>query len=120
MALLAVLAVLAGLGWVVARDDNPTPTATTRRRLRRPPPAPSTSPPATTPEETQPEGVPAGYTLYEDPTGFSVAVPDGWEPVRDGSRVDFREPGGSRFLRVDQTDDPKKTRRRTGSSRRSR
>jgi serine/threonine protein kinase len=106
IALLAVLAVLAGLGWAATRDDNPTPTA------NDPSTTPSTTAPATTPPSTpkgtRPPGVPAGYTLYEDPSGFSVAVPDGWEPVRDGSIVEFREPGGSRFLRVDQTDDPRK------------
>jgi hypothetical protein len=45
--------------------------------------------------------------MRKDPTGFQVAVPDGWQPVRNGTRVDYREPGGSRFLRVDQTNSPK-------------
>jgi serine/threonine protein kinase len=110
IALLAVLAILAGLGWAAMRDDSPNTSAasdpTTTPSTKQ---TPSTSAPQTSAsQETQPAGVPAGFTLYEDPTGFKVAVPDGWEPVRDGSRVDFREPGGSRFLRVDQTDDPKK------------
>jgi serine/threonine protein kinase len=108
IALLAVLAVLAGLGWAAMRDDptgTPAADPTTSQSTKQ---TPSTSAPETSaPQDTQPAGVPDGYTLYEDPTGFSVAVPDGWDPVRDGSRVDFREPGGSRFLRVDQTDDPK-------------
>jgi hypothetical protein len=51
--------------------------------------------------------VPAGFRRHDDPTGFTVAVPAGWRAVRTGQRVDFREPGGSRFLRVDQTDQPK-------------
>jgi eukaryotic-like serine/threonine-protein kinase len=51
--------------------------------------------------------VPAGFTLHRDPTGFSVAVPEGWAPVRKGTLVDFQEPGGRRFLRIDQTTDPK-------------
>jgi eukaryotic-like serine/threonine-protein kinase len=109
IALLAVLAVLVGLGWAAARDDpadTPAADPTTAQSTEQ---TPSSSAPETSAsEETQPAGVPAGFTLYEDPTGFSVAVPDGWEPVRDGPRVDFREPGGSRFLRVDQTDDPKR------------
>ena len=43
--------------------------------------------------------VPAGFQLYEDPSGFSVAVPEGWtaEQTSD-TAVDIREPGGSRFL----------------------
>ena len=51
--------------------------------------------------------VPAGFTLHRDPTGFSVAVPEGWAPERKGTLVDFQEPGGRRFLRIDQTTDPK-------------
>ncbi len=110
IAMLAVLAILVGIGWAATRDDptdNPAASEPTTSQSTKQ--TPSTSAPETTAsQETQPEGVPAGFTLHEDPTGFSVAVPDGWEPVRDGPRVDFREPGGSRFLRVDQTDDPKK------------
>ena len=113
VALVAVLALLVGLGYAATRDDEPRdPTASdptgTPTTSQEPSESPSPSEPETSaPEETQAEGVPAGFTLHEDETGFVVAVPDGWEPVRDGSRVDFREPGGSRFLRVDQTDDPK-------------
>jgi eukaryotic-like serine/threonine-protein kinase len=51
--------------------------------------------------------VPAGFERYDDPTGFSLAVPTGWTPDREGSRVYFREPGGSRLLLIDQTDQPK-------------
>ncbi|MEP6762531.1 MAG: hypothetical protein ABJA93_14345, partial [Sporichthyaceae bacterium] len=114
IALLAVLAILVGLGWAATRDDptntpsaaDPTTSQSTKQSTQE---TPSPSAPQTTASEnTQPEGVPAGFTLYKDPTGFQVAVPDGWRPIRNGPRVDFREPGGSRFLRVDQTDDPKK------------
>ena len=112
VALLAVAALVAALAFAATRDEDPTTASsdpTTSPATSQPPSqTPSTTPPSTTPSRsTQPEGVPAGFTLHEDPTGFSVAVPNGWEPVRDGSRVDFREPGGSRFLRVDQTDNPK-------------
>jgi hypothetical protein len=51
--------------------------------------------------------VPAGFVRHRDVTGFSVAVPAGWEPFRNGTLVDLREPGGGRFLRVDQSDSPK-------------
>ena len=65
----------------------------------------------TTPEETTEEeqdGAPAGFTTYEDPSGFSVAVPEGWEATQSSATaVDITEPGGSRFLRIDQTDSPK-------------
>ena len=62
----------------------------------------------TTPEPTPEDGAPPGYTTYEDASGFSVAVPVGWEPSQSSeTAVDFTEPGGSRFLRIDQTDEPK-------------
>jgi hypothetical protein len=57
-------------------------------------------------QERQSE-VPEGFSLHEDPNGFSIALPDGWEVARDGSAVYLREPGTGRFLLVDQTDDPK-------------
>jgi hypothetical protein len=34
-------------------------------------------------------------------------VPAGWTRSKSGPRTYFREPGGSRFLQVDQTTDPK-------------
>jgi eukaryotic-like serine/threonine-protein kinase len=51
--------------------------------------------------------VPPGFVFYHDVTGFSIVVPAGWRRVRNGTLLDFREPGGLRFLRVDQTDSPK-------------
>jgi hypothetical protein len=36
-----------------------------------------------------------------------VAIPAGWTMQREGAHIYFREPGGSRFLLVDQTDQPK-------------
>jgi len=113
VALVALLALVLGVGYAATRDDDPrTPTAsdpTTSPETSGPPSeSPSESePPPSSAEETQAEGVPAGFTLHTDETGFQVAVPQGWEPQRDGTQVNFREPGGSRFLRVDQTDDPK-------------
>lgn len=76
--------------------------------------APTTSPanPATTPGAA-PGTPPAGYTLYRDPTGFSVAVPDGWQKTNqrgsnsDG-QFDFVDPTNrGRFLRVGYTTSPK-------------
>jgi hypothetical protein len=51
--------------------------------------------------------VPAGFTLFKDPTGFSVAVPSGWKRSVRGSSTYYRDPAGSRMLQVDQTDRPK-------------
>jgi hypothetical protein len=51
--------------------------------------------------------VPAGFERHRDPTGFSVAVPQGWKSERDSGPVYFREPSGSGLLIIDQTDRPK-------------
>ena len=51
-------------------------------------------------------GVPDGFTRYQDETGFSVAVPAGWQAEREGPRVYLRDPDSAAYLMVDQTDDP--------------
>src|SRR6185436_14424759 len=51
--------------------------------------------------------VPAGFHLFNDPSGFQVAIPDGWTRSRISTRTYFKEPGGRRFLQVDQTTQPK-------------
>jgi serine/threonine protein kinase len=114
LAALLVLALGAGLAYLALRDNGGPgagPTATDSQSASA---SASTSPSATASSSTpsasstpSQNGVPAGYTLHHDPTGFSVAVPTGWRAVRSGTHVDYREPGGSRYLRVDQTDNPK-------------
>ncbi|MEJ7775764.1 MAG: hypothetical protein WKF72_13245, partial [Nocardioidaceae bacterium] len=70
-------------------------------------PAPSEPAPSEpAPPADDAAAVPEGYQLYEDQTGFSVAVPQGWTAERDGPRVQFTDPASSRFLRIDQTDTP--------------
>lgn len=105
---------------VGAPASRPTPSPTpapSHARSATPSPKPSAKTPPTTtkpparkhPAKTKPRtgaGLPAGFRTYHDTTGFSVAVPAGWQRVRDGSRVDFRDPAGGRFLRIDQTDSP--------------
>ena len=55
--------------------------------------------------------VPAGFSRYDDPTGFSVVVPEGWEAANrraEGSytTVRLRDPESGAFLQVDGTTDP--------------
>jgi eukaryotic-like serine/threonine-protein kinase len=65
---------------------------------------PTTTTQAPTPTRSTPAGVPAGYSLYRHPGGFSVAVPRGWEPqVKPRGVVDVRDPASSRFLRLIRT-----------------
>jgi len=79
-----------------ARSTTPTGRATA--------PAPTRSAPSARPATPS---VPAGFVRYRDSTGFALAIPAGWQPVRKSQRVDFQEPSGGRFLRIDQTDSPK-------------
>jgi eukaryotic-like serine/threonine-protein kinase len=50
--------------------------------------------------------VPAGFELRRDPTGFAIAVPDGWQRSVKKTQTRYTEPGGSRYLMVDQTTTP--------------
>ncbi|MGH8902294.1 MAG: protein kinase domain-containing protein [Egibacteraceae bacterium] len=128
---LAALVVLAGafLGWSTLRptESHPTVQPPSVQPLQRNEPAeslPASEMPAapTAPNtEAAPEGAaspapgitqrsaapPRGFHWHHDDTGFSVAVPNEWRVDRQGQHVYFREPGGSRFLLIDQTDDPK-------------
>ncbi len=124
-ALLAV-AVAGVLIWI--RDDQPTeaaaagssaqPTGTGSADPTTGPADPTTVEPTTTePTPTDPAttsveptsvgaAVPDGFRLYQDDTGFALAVPADWTVTKDGPRTDFIEPGTGRFLRIDQTRDP--------------
>jgi eukaryotic-like serine/threonine-protein kinase len=80
----------------------------------RPAPQPSTSAPApprrspATPGGNRRSGVlPAGFTRYHDPTGFSIGVPAGWPVSHQGHLVYLRDPNGGRFLLIDQTTHPR-------------
>lgn len=52
------------------------------------------------------DSLPDGYVLHEDPTGFRIGVPQGWELSTEGPRTYFRDPDSSRYLMVDQTTEP--------------
>jgi len=52
--------------------------------------------------------VPAGYYRFVNATGFSLAVPDGWQISHVGHYVYIRNPANSGiFLLIDQSDQPK-------------
>ncbi|GAA4458617.1 serine/threonine-protein kinase [Phytohabitans houttuyneae] len=70
--------------------------------------APTTAAPPTPSRDGGNTALPAGWRMYTDRTGFSVAAPQGWSVSREGTMVFFRERGGEgRVLGVDQTDQPK-------------
>jgi eukaryotic-like serine/threonine-protein kinase len=52
--------------------------------------------------------LPAGYYRFTNSTGFSIAVPHGWNISHDGHYVYIRDPGDSGiFLLIDQSDQPR-------------
>jgi hypothetical protein len=48
----------------------------------------------------------AGYHTYRDPTGFSIAIPNGWHVSHQGHYVYLAPPSGASFLLIDQSDHP--------------
>jgi eukaryotic-like serine/threonine-protein kinase len=81
----AVAVVLAGtIVWQGAtRDDRRTPPSTTRR-----------------------PAVPASWRTFQDPDGtYRLSFPPTWTPTDRGPFIDFTEPGGERFFRVQPTSD---------------
>jgi hypothetical protein len=82
----AVAVVLAGtIVWVGLSGDD---------RQRRPPAGP-----------TRP-AVPAAWRPFSDPDGtYRLSFPPTWTPTDRGPFIDFTEPGGERFFRVQPTSD---------------
>ena len=50
--------------------------------------------------------IPAGFRRYQDPTGFSIAMPDGWRVSHQGHYVYLTPPSGAEFLLIDQSSHP--------------
>ncbi|SCK28015.1 hypothetical protein [Streptomyces sp. WMMB 322] len=112
LAVLAVCALAFG-GWALGWKDEPAPPDD-RSQVVVPDPdttsRPGTSPPAATGEgSADPTGAaesspPSGFEIADDPEGFSLAVPKGWErraEGREGSQAVFYEgPGRSSQLQV--------------------
>lgn len=50
--------------------------------------------------------LPAGFSWYHDPSGFSIGMPTGWQVSHQGHLVYIQDPDSDRFLIVDQTTHP--------------
>jgi serine/threonine protein kinase len=85
---------------------SPPPASTPDATAQAPNPA-ATSGGIAGPAAPAADPLPAGFRLHTDPTGFTIAVPADWTRSTEGPRTYFREPGGGRFLLVDQTTEPK-------------
>ena len=95
------------LVWLAPRSPSQVArSVSTPTNPAAPAPSPSPTGPATPAPSPAPLVLPAGWHMYVDVTGFSVAVPVSWTVSRKGSIVYFDEPGPGRLLGVDQTDEP--------------
>src|SRR4029450_1431829 len=58
------------------------------------------------PAETRRSAVPASWRTFQDPDGtYRLSFPPTWKPTDRGAFIDFTEPGGERFFRVQPTTD---------------
>jgi hypothetical protein len=91
-----------------ATETSPSPSQTEESSPEDSPTEEQTEEEEPEPDEQQPGGVPAGFTTYTDPTGFSVAIPEGWTvEQQSATAIDISNPAnGFQFLRIDQTDTP--------------
>jgi hypothetical protein len=62
------------------------------------PESPGTSHPAE--PGTSGEDIPKGWHRVDDPEGFSLIVPDGWERRADGNQVDYTPDNGVHYIRI--------------------
>ncbi|MFF1645605.1 serine/threonine-protein kinase [Streptomyces sp. NPDC058240] len=60
--------------------------------------APSPSPSAK--PEVKVKDVPKGWHRVNDPEGFSLTVPDGWERRADGNQIDYTPDNGVHYIRI--------------------
>lgn len=110
-AVVALFAVLAGVGIARSRDGAKRQQATATSDDSSPSSStpPASEAPATTSGATPTGGaVPADWVRYTDQAiGYSIAHPPGWQVKKvDGTRTDIRDPRTGSYLRVDWTDKP--------------
>ena len=107
-----VLVLLAAVALILlTRDDDDGSPAQTRAGTASPGGTTSARPSsARSRAERGNDGIPAGFRLHKDPTGFSIAIPKDWKgPSKRGSSpssVFFEPPDGEGYIQVDQTDKP--------------
>jgi hypothetical protein len=88
-----------------ASSHSPTPEpSATSGASTSPPASPTLSPGQGT---LGPATIPAGYHYFRNSTGFSIAVPNGWQVSHQGHYVYLLPPSGADFLLIDQSDQPK-------------
>lgn len=65
------------------------------------------SEPGTTPEPTSPASeIPDGWHRVDDPAGFSLVVPEGWERQVNEGQIDYTPDNGAHRIRISVDPDP--------------
>ncbi|PVC83086.1 serine/threonine-protein kinase [Streptomyces sp. CS131] len=65
------------------------------------------SPPGTTPGPTSPASeIPDGWHRVDDPAGFSLVVPEGWERQVNEGQIDYTPDNGAHRIRISVDPDP--------------
>jgi eukaryotic-like serine/threonine-protein kinase len=104
VAVAAVLAVVAALLLFLLNRDDDAPAA--QPTAVSPASASAPEPTDAAPSPDTPIPPPAGWQLYRDPAGWSIAAPVGWTVARRGTSVTFTK--ADRTLRVTERADPPK------------
>ncbi|HEY7485513.1 MAG TPA: protein kinase [Streptosporangiaceae bacterium] len=95
------LLVLGIWAWISRDDDNNKSSGSARSHQS------ASTPASPTTARSTPSGIPAGFRLHKDPTGFAIAVPTGWSgPEHKSTSVFFYAPDRRSYIQIDQTDQP--------------
>ncbi|MDL4814523.1 serine/threonine-protein kinase [Actinomadura opuntiae] len=112
---LLAIVVIAGIAWAnsggggkpdKSKNRKAGPSATSSASSSHPSTkaSPSASPSAPS------TGLPAGFTVHHDKSGYSVPVPAGWSgPERKQGGDYFYAPDRRTYIQIDQTDNPSKS-----------
>ncbi len=104
IALAALVGGGAGIAAMLYANRNDADTGsggTASHGTRSPGPVTATPTPTPTPSpDPAKEGVPDGWRRVEDPSGFSILMPIGWERRVDGTNIDYTPDDGVHYLRV--------------------
>ncbi|MEU1369300.1 serine/threonine-protein kinase [Streptomyces sp. NPDC005803] len=105
---IAVAALVGGGGGLAAmyannKDAETGSGGTASHGTRSPGPvtaSPRPTPTPTTESEPVKDGVPDGWRRVEDPSGFSILMPIGWERRVEGTNIDYTPDDGAHYFRV--------------------
>ncbi|WP_037559352.1 serine/threonine-protein kinase [Spirillospora albida] len=109
-AVLALIVVVAGIALAASGDDDKKGErkgAATPTQKKQTPTRKASDPPTSATPTANGSTLPAGFRMYEDPSGYSVPVPKGWSgPERKQGGDFFYAPDRQTYIQIGQTKDP--------------